>query len=159
MIAKILPYLVVFLGSLIATLILTPLVREINRALGMVDKPDPRRINKVPIPRGGGVAVVLGVMISYGIFLWVTGRPGVFGVPQPTFLKMSVLALAIAALGLADDRFSLAPKLKRLGQLVIAFLVTNFWMTIGVLGVLYILTVTVTGMIFLKVRNAYLQQN
>ncbi len=43
--------------------------------------------------------------------------------------------------------------------LLIAFLVTNFWLTIGVLGVLYIFTVPVTGMIFLKVRNAYLQQN
>ena len=43
--------------------------------------------------------------------------------------------------------------------LLIAFLVTNFWMTIGVVGVLYILTVPVTGMIFLKVRNVYLQKN
>ena len=43
--------------------------------------------------------------------------------------------------------------------LLIAFLVTNFWMTIGVLGVLYILTVPITGMIFLKVRNVYLQKN
>ena len=130
MIAKILPYLAVFGGSLVATLILTPIVRELNRKLGMVDKPDPRRINKVPIPRGGGLAIVLGLALSYGIFLLATGRPAMFGMQQTVFWRMSVLALAVALLGLADDRFSLPPKLKLLGQLVIAFLVW-FWADLG----------------------------
>jgi CDP-diacylglycerol--serine O-phosphatidyltransferase len=42
--------------------------------------------------------------------------------------------------------------------LLIAFLVSNFWLTIGVVGILYILTVSVTGLIFLKVRSKYLSQ-
>ena len=123
MILKILPYAAVFFGALVLTLILTPIVREVNRKLGMVDKPDPRRINKVPIPRGGGLAVVLGLFVSYGIFLGVTGRPGIYGLPEMMFLKLSCLSVAIAGLGLADDRFSLPPKLKLLGQVVVAFLV------------------------------------
>ena len=130
MILKILPYAAVFLGALLLTLVLTPIVRELNRRLGMVDKPDPRRINKVPIPRGGGLAVVLGLFVSYGIFLAVTGRPGIYGLPQPTFWKMAVLSLSIAALGLADDKFSLPPKLKLLGQVVVAFLVW-WWADLG----------------------------
>lgn len=36
--------------------------------------------------------------------------------------------------------------------LLIAFMVVNFWLTLGVLGILYILTVPVTGLIFLRVR-------
>ena len=36
--------------------------------------------------------------------------------------------------------------------LVVAFLISNFWMTIGVMGFLYLLTVPVTGLVFLKVR-------
>ena len=39
--------------------------------------------------------------------------------------------------------------------LLIAFLVSSFWMTIGVVGILYILTVPVTGMVFLRVRARY----
>ena len=39
--------------------------------------------------------------------------------------------------------------------LLIAFLVTNFWMTIGVVGVLYILTVPLTGWIFLRLRSRF----
>ena len=130
MIAKILPYVVSFVGALGATLLLTPVVREVNRALGMVDKPDPRRINKVPIPRGGGLAIVLGVTISYGLFIFFSGRPGLFGMADATFCKMCALAWAIALLGLTDDRFSLPPKLKLLGQLAVAFLVW-WWADLG----------------------------
>lgn len=39
--------------------------------------------------------------------------------------------------------------------LLIAFLVTNFWLTIGVLGVVYILSVPLTGLMFLKARARY----
>ena len=130
MIAKLLPYLTVFFGALVATLILTPVVRELNRRLGMVDKPDPRRINTVPIPRGGGLAIVLGLVLSYGTFLLVTGRSVMFGVPNAVSFKMVALSVAIAMLGLADDKFSLPPKLKLLGQLVVAFLVW-FWAGLG----------------------------
>ena len=127
---KVLPYLIAFAGPLLMTLLLTPVIREVNRRLGMVDKPDPRRINKVPIPRGGGLAILLGVAISYGLFIFLTGRPGLQGMSDAGFLKMSVLAFAIALLGLADDRFSLLPKLKLLGQVVIAFLVW-WWADLG----------------------------
>jgi len=43
--------------------------------------------------------------------------------------------------------------------LLIAMLVSNFWLTIGVVGILYICTVPLTGFIFLKVRARYEQQN
>ncbi len=39
--------------------------------------------------------------------------------------------------------------------LLIAFLVANFWLTIGVVGVLYILTVPVSGILFLRARAKY----
>ena len=74
LLSKAVPYLIAFFGAWLLTLILTPLVREMNRALGMVDKPDPRRINKVPIPRGGGLALMLGVLVSYSIFVTVAER-------------------------------------------------------------------------------------
>ena len=39
--------------------------------------------------------------------------------------------------------------------LLVAFLVSNFWLTIGVVGLLYILTVPVTGLAFLRTRAHY----
>ena len=39
--------------------------------------------------------------------------------------------------------------------LLVAFLVSNFWLAIGVVGVVYMLTVPVTGLAFLRVRQRY----
>ena len=123
MIEDVLPYLAAFLAPLVVTLLATPVVRELNRRLGMVDKPDPRRINKVPIPRGGGVALVFGVLVPYLAFHLVTGRPWIQGLSDPQAYALSAVAVAIALLGFADDRFSLPPKAKLLGQVVVAVLV------------------------------------
>ncbi|MBA2293880.1 MAG: hypothetical protein H0W16_01980, partial [Actinobacteria bacterium] len=46
-------------GALIAFLVvmlLTPAVGGMARLLGVVDRPDERRLNKRPIPRLGGIA-------------------------------------------------------------------------------------------------------
>jgi CDP-diacylglycerol--serine O-phosphatidyltransferase len=39
--------------------------------------------------------------------------------------------------------------------LLIAFLASNFWLTIGVVGALYILTVPITCFLFLKIKSRY----
>lgn len=126
------PYVVAFAGSLALTLVLTPLVREMNRRLGMVDKPDARRINKVPIPRGGGLAVVLGVGVSYALFALFTRYAPLTGagITAGTFWKFLALGTAIAAIGYVDDRFNLPPKVKLAGQLVVAVLVWS-WVGLG----------------------------
>ena len=43
-------------------------------------------------------------------------------------------------------------------MLVVAFLISNFWLTVGVLGFLYLLTVPVTGLVFLRVRARALDE-
>ena len=121
---KSLPFAVAFASALLLTLLLTPLVREMNRSLGMVDKPDPRRINKTPIPRGGGLAMFVGVALSYSVFILITGRPPLqgAGVGPGTYWKLLAIATGVVALGYADDRFNLHPKVKLAGQLVAAAL-------------------------------------
>ena len=131
---KFLPYIVAFASSFILTFILTPLVREMNRKFGMVDNPGERRVNKVPVPRGGGLALVVGVIVACAIVALRYGQLGVAegvpGIDVATFAKLGVLALAMAALGYTDDKFSLPPKLKLLGQLIIASLVW-IWADLG----------------------------
>ncbi len=129
---KAMPYAVAFGGAFVLTYFLVPLVRSLNTRLGMVDKPGARRINTRPIARGGGIAIVAGVLVSYLVFLLATGREPMDGVNlQPSqFWKSAALSLAIALLGYADDKFSLKPKIKLLGQLLIASLVW-IWADLG----------------------------
>ena len=43
--------------------------------------------------------------------------------------------------------------------LLVAFLATNFWLTLGAVGAGYIATVPFVGLIFLKVRAKYLRDH
>ena len=130
MISRALPYILSFLCPLAITLALTPLVREFHRRIGMVDRPDPRRINKVPVPRGGGIAIVAGVLVPYLALHYVFGTPAFAGLGEAQFLKMCALAVGVSLVGLADDKFSLTPRVKLLGQLVFAFLAW-WWADLG----------------------------
>ena len=130
--AKSVHYLIAFGGAFLLTLVLTPFVREFNRRIGMVDKPDPRRINKVPIPRGGGLALFLGVILSYSVFTFCTGRPPIQadGIAPEVYWRLVAIACGVVALGYADDKWSLPPKAKLLGQLVAAALAWG-WAGLG----------------------------
>ena len=63
------PWWSAFLGALVLSLVLVPLVRELNRKLGMVDAPSARRINKTPIPRGGGLAIFRSLLLVIDLSL------------------------------------------------------------------------------------------
>ena len=120
---------IAFFGALAATLVLTPVVREINRRFGMIDYPDERRVNTVPVPRGGGVAVFLGV---FGVFALLRLA---FGVDMPGkgtghFMRILLLTGCIVAVGYADDKFSLKPIVKLAFQIAIAAL-TWRWADLG----------------------------
>lgn len=131
--AKSLAFAAAFAGALVLTLVLTPVVRELNRRIGMVDRPDPRRINKVPIPRGGGIALFAGVVVSYSVFVVATGRPPLHGGGPLLYWKLVSISAGIVALGYADDRWSLPPNAKLAGQLAAAFLCW-WWAGMGFRG-------------------------
>jgi UDP-GlcNAc:undecaprenyl-phosphate/decaprenyl-phosphate GlcNAc-1-phosphate transferase len=61
-------YLTLFLVSLFASLSGTPVIRRLAQRLGWLDVPeDGRRLHSLPIPRLGGVAVFISVMLSLAV--------------------------------------------------------------------------------------------
>ena len=51
------PIVVVFVLAGLLALVLTPVVRRIVIRYEIVDRPEARRVNTMPVPRGGGLAV------------------------------------------------------------------------------------------------------
>jgi len=130
MLQQTLPYWGLFLAALILSLILTPLVRELNRKMGMVDNPGGRRINATPIPRGGGVAVILAFALSTAAFVLFTDKPISTAIQDSIYWRMLLLSLGIGAIGFYDDWFGMKPVVKLLGQIVLATL-AFFWGHVG----------------------------
>ena len=120
-------YPLLFLVALLATLLATPLAKCIAQHLGAIDKPDERRINKVPIPRMGGIGIALGLVAAVAVQVAGTkllGWPTVF-VPhmqlQGVDYKLLTVAVVIVFLtGAIDDVRNLKPRQKLLGQILAA---------------------------------------
>lgn len=116
-------FLFCLLVSLLASLILTPLVLRLALRHGMVDPVgvDDRRVHTTPIPRVGGVAIVLAFLVPiFGVFL---GQSDVWvqfaAVPQQAVGLLGG-GLLIAVLGFYDDRRGASPRLKLFVQVAIA---------------------------------------
>ncbi|MEG1503510.1 MAG: MraY family glycosyltransferase [Enterococcus sp.] len=104
-----------FLTFLIA-LILTPIFKIISVQTGLVDNPNARRMNQVPMPSAGG----LPIFITFAISSLVLFR-GVL--PFDYISKILLGGLIIVITGLLDDKFELSPKQKSLGILLAALVI------------------------------------
>ena len=65
------PIVVVFLLAALIALVVTPLVRTVVLRYEIVDRPEERRVNTIPVPRGGGLAVCAAFLFVAGLFLIV----------------------------------------------------------------------------------------
>ena len=122
-----LPYLLAaFAGAALIAFVLTPLVRRIALRVDAVDHPDHRRVNVVPIPRGGGVAVATAFILVAAAVGLVNGEFHVLPVPRavgPTSVVALLLGGALAtALGVLDDYFDLRARWQFAFQLGLALL-------------------------------------
>lgn len=119
------------LAGLLLTLLLTPVIRRIAIQAKIVDQPGGRRINTQPVPRMGGVAIVVG----FWLVLVVTGLiwPDFLHFTDARFLGIDrnlfgVLlgALILLAGGIIDDIRGLSPAAKLLVQILAAACVPLF---------------------------------
>ncbi|MCP4783834.1 MAG: undecaprenyl/decaprenyl-phosphate alpha-N-acetylglucosaminyl 1-phosphate transferase [Fuerstiella sp.] len=128
-----------FGAAFITSLLMTPLIRRLAPGLGLVDQPGHRKVHVTPTPMGGGIAVFLGLMVP--VFL-VTFGGSLVGYASSALgdlrnsigndadlrrqtLGVIVGAVALFAMGLADDRWNLSWRLRLGVQVLVAFGVTQ----------------------------------
>ena len=105
-----------FLVALAVSWWLTPEIRSRAMQLGLVDKPgEERRIHKVAVPRLGGVAIYISIMVAYVLMMAICGRfPREGGL-----LGIAAGGTLIFVMGLLDDLESIPARVK-LGIQVLA---------------------------------------
>jgi UDP-GlcNAc:undecaprenyl-phosphate GlcNAc-1-phosphate transferase len=121
-------YSLLFLGvvSCLLSFFLTPVVRNLFRRWGVVDRPGDRKTHKHPIPRVGGVAILLAYVLAFGCLLAVKLKAGLLVWSAfPRVIQLLPAAGLIFAIGILDDIIGLKPWQKLCGQIAASSLA--FW--------------------------------
>jgi UDP-GlcNAc:undecaprenyl-phosphate/decaprenyl-phosphate GlcNAc-1-phosphate transferase len=105
-----LTYLFTFFAALVISMTLIPLMIRLAPWCGMLDNPDARKVHTTPIPRVGGIGIVMGALIP--ILLWS---------PLGDIVRAYLLgSLVLLVFGAWDDARNLNPYLKFIGQIIAA---------------------------------------
>ena len=95
------------------TISLMPFFRKMAIQLNALDVPEPRKVHSQPIPKCGGIAMSVGVLI-----------PAIFWAPGEPLVKAILIGAGIIVVfGLMDDFTDLGYKAKFLGQFAAALIV------------------------------------
>lgn len=126
-----LEYGVLFAVAAVATIALTPLARKLAIKLDAIDYPSARRVNMLPIPRMGGVAIFGGILAALAVagfgvyaFGWVDPFIDYNGI-EVNYWGVLLGTVLIFLVGAVDDVVDLNPKAKMLGQIVAACVVAG----------------------------------
>jgi len=111
-------YIAAFASAFAITLVTTPLAKKIAFKVGAVQHPRARDMHTQPMPRMGGIAIVIGFLATMGMMALL--MPGFRTWEYTGFI---VGAVIVAALGIVDDKLDLHPLLKLAVQIVVAVVV------------------------------------
>ena len=111
-------YLVSFSVAFGICLLLTPWSKKVSAKLGAIDMPKARGMHKKPIPRMGGIAIVLGFAVSMALTSFFMEE-----IRSLQFLGFAVGGIIIVVLGMVDDVKNLPSKLKLAFQIAAALIV------------------------------------
>jgi UDP-GlcNAc:undecaprenyl-phosphate GlcNAc-1-phosphate transferase len=133
------PYLVAaFVAAALISFVLTPIVRRIAIRVDAVDQPDDRRVNVVPIPRGGGVAVAAAFILVALAFTLVNAQFKFLNTPStidlPSLVALLLGGALAATFGVLDDYFDLRARWQFLAQLALALFAVALGVTIHFLS-------------------------
>jgi len=106
-------YVMPFLLAMVVTMAWLPVFAKVATRWGIVDRPGTRKVHTTPIPRVGGLAMVIGVLVAALIVIPL----------EPHDRWFLIGAGVLALFGAADDRFDLDYRLKLVGQLLAILIV------------------------------------
>ena len=109
-------YLLIAMMAMAISMAIIPLMMRLAPKVGMIDEPDPRKVHTAPIPRVGGLGIVIGALVP--MLLWL----------PLTDLTVSIFsgAAILLVFGTWDDVAELGHYVKFVGQIGAACVVVYY---------------------------------
>ena len=109
-------YLIIAIMAMAVSMAIIPIMIRLAPQLGMIDKPDPRKVHVTPIPRVGGIGIVIGAITP--LFIWLDFNS----------LNNAILlgTLILLVFGTWDDMKELGHYVKFVGQFAAAIVVVYY---------------------------------
>ena len=121
----------VFLLAMVVSLVVTPLVRHLGNTRGILDHPDERKVHTVPIPRLGGIAMVLAFGVAIGAAMLYNPDLGELGDVRPNHAPAIVAGVAVLfVVGIWDDVLGMRALVKLVFQVFAAVLA--WWLGLSI---------------------------
>ncbi len=101
----------------------TPLIRRIAHRFDVLDHPDERRVNRQPVPRGGGIAVTIAFVPVAILVTVINQRYRIVSSPSlnsPELVALLGGGVVAAVIGGLDDYFQLRARWQLAGQVALA---------------------------------------
>ena len=112
---------VIGVAGALCALVATPLIVRLSRKIGLMDRPGVRKVHSSAVPRTGGIAIVLSLLVVFSAALASDDRLlRSFFHPPMDVLVVLLAAIGMSMVGLADDVVGLRARYKLLAQLLIA---------------------------------------
>ncbi len=101
-------YLLAFISALVISLAVLPVMIRLAPRIGLIDRPDARKVHATPVPRVGGWGIVIGTIVALAIWM-----------PMDRMISAFAMGAFILFLfGMWDDRSELGHYTKFLGQVL-----------------------------------------
>jgi UDP-GlcNAc:undecaprenyl-phosphate/decaprenyl-phosphate GlcNAc-1-phosphate transferase len=112
--------LIIFIVSVLLSLLLTPIAGRLGERFGAMDVPDERKVHKCPTPRTGGIAIFISFFVTLVACRMLGTDVSRLLVFDTYAVAFTIGACIIFAVGLWDDFVWLNPRLKLLFQVLAA---------------------------------------
>ncbi len=112
--------LATFFIALLISLAATPLAGRVGRLMGAIDKPDARKVHRIPTPRSGGIAIFLAFVITVHLSDFLGTQVSTLFMWDVKNITFIIGAFIVFLVGLVDDIHHLTPRLKLLVQVLAA---------------------------------------
>ncbi len=111
-----LSFILPLIAALVLSMVVIPIMVRLAPRLGMIDRPDPRKVHVIPVPRVGGIGIFFGALVPLALLLPL----------DQTLAAYYFGSVVLFAFGVMDDCKDLGHYVKFIGQFIAAIAIVYF---------------------------------